>query len=1151
MIADAHGLGEVARHLAKTLGVQALSGIKGLSVLPQGMDAAADAVRKYQEQYSPSMDLSPEGQQYIQHTVAPLYNGVKGSAAGKFASGLSSDYGQGVQQFSDLAGKYLGPQAAGAVGATGDVLPYLMTPEGMLGKDAVATAAKSAPELARAYDGSSLHSLANEGYAAKQRQGAAISVNKATDVGHPTAGLIGFHPDALVIDAHDPSDMSHVGRMVAEPSEDGSMLVGRGGGNGMGFGTDGIVDPAYRGQGIGPKMLRSGVDHAHSNGMDWGSDTQLSPGGVAMYMKLQEQGYPMEFNPTASITDDHYLKSGDGKPVLTVPKPTDPDTADLNEPTTFDPNSYIGSQAHAEGGLIGDELAKLVSHIAEKGGITKDMKTGAMPTSGYAVSVQKGLETKTPGQPTGHDIQNFMQTNQGPLSQPNEHFGVWKNPETGEHFMDVSHVEPDFATAVQKAKANNQLAIYDLGTGETIPTTPDYMHFEHYSNLNTPTANLDPAFYGTGMKGAEAKRGGTKVVSLYPAGATPEDELANKTKYRVTVPASSMYDMSNDPQGLRVNAPSYSDAEDAVKDAGYAGYHTPDHANPLMQGQARMFGPTPAVRVGPGAAEAAPADEDLSQGFAEGGEVAPALDDLGALVAKYADGAPNTHAAQLASTAADTGSVTYNPTSGEVHNSGYLVPSEPSRSVALGGPPDADEVHDFMLQNHEAFQSDPKAVLHVETGDDGSSYMHVAHHEPDFESAMQAAQSFDSPGVQELHTGTQIPTTPAAPAVSKGKQAAVIDVPYLSKTYGALEPQTPGGSMQTNMRNTPEAVQSRVDNARAFLAQPTEPWTPQTYAFDRSPIQDALQGWPGVEQSQFPRYQPTSRTDLSHLETLTTPENRDLIKQQIARGLPLGGETFYASLYPVAVEAEAAGIPRDQITRWIQGVAPGSARNSIYNQNAVGNMLHQMNARGIPLTPENVQAEMDAFKQKYGVGLPLMNVHRQGTQDVLEGGINPRDRLLAGDQKGTPPINPKIPTYGSQQAGDFAHSTVLDTHEAQGQTLASPFHPYFAEQGGFKPAEYGPAEQNMLSIANEMGIAGGQAQAGRWFGGGELTGLLSPRGDALDMLERQSAYSLGKAGMPVTPQAVRSHILNQIRGTHEVPVLPWYRKSDMPDFRTR
>jgi hypothetical protein len=291
--------------------------------------------------------------------------------------------------------------------------------------------------------------------------------------------------------------------------------------------------------------------------------------------------------------------------------------------------------------------------------------------------------------------------------------------------------------------------------------------------------------------------------------------------------------------------------------------------------------------------------------------------------------------------------------------------------------------------------------------------------------------------------------------------------------------------------------------------------------------------------------------DLSHLETLETPENRDLIKQQIARGLPLGGETFYASLYPVALEAQAAGIPMEQVTRWIHGVAPGSARNSIYNQNAVGNLLFQMNARGVPLTAENVRAEMDAFKKKYGVGLPLMEVHRQGTQDVLEGGQDLRQKLLAGQQKGESPINPKIPTYGSQQAGDFAHSAVLDTHEAQGQTMASPFHPYFSEQGGFKPAEYGPAEQNLLSIASEMGLAGGQAQAARWFGGGELTGLRSPRGDALDMLERQSAYSLAKAGQPVTPETVRSHILDQIRGTQEVPVLPWFRKSDMPDFRTR
>jgi hypothetical protein len=48
-------------------------------------------------------------------------------------------------------------------------------------------------------------------------------------------------------------------------------------------------------------------------------------------------------------------------------------------------------------------------------------------------------------------------------------------------------------------------------------------------------------------------------------------------------------------------------------------------------------------------------------------------------------------------------------------------------------------------------------------------------------------------------------------------------------------------------------------------------------------------------------------------------------------------------------------------------------------------------------------------------------------------------------------------------------------------------HPYFTEQGGFGVNEYGRAEQHMGAIAAEMTLPTGTAQAGRWFGGGELT----------------------------------------------------------------
>ncbi len=370
--------------------------------------------------------------------------------------------------------------------------------------------------------------------------------------------------------------------------------------------------------------------------------------------------------------------------------------------------------------------------------------------------------------------------------------------------------------------------------------------------------------------------------------------------------------------------------------------------------------------------------------------------------------------------------------------------------------------------------------------------------------------------------------------------------PALEKKYGPLSKSSFSESNPNKMQNTAEVVAERKRKANEFLDQPTEPWSPpraELQAFDRSSIKDALEGFPGVSQSTFPRDKP-SRASTSHVEELyTDPENRALIEKQIKRGLPLGGETFYASLYPVKQAVLEAGMPAEKFDQWIYGMAPASARNSIMNEMAVGQFLRDMNARGIPLTEANVAKEMALYKEKFGMGLPLMPLHREGVQKVLEGGLNLRDQNLANI-----PTNYKIPTYGSQKAGDFANSVVLDVHEAGGHTQGSRYHPYFNEQGGFGNTEYNAGEQGLLGIAKDLGIPGGMAQAGRWFGGGELTGLKSPRGDALDLLEKQVAYTLQQKGIQPNPANVRAEVLRQIE-TGEGDLLPWYRKEGMPDVR--
>jgi hypothetical protein len=377
------------------------------------------------------------------------------------------------------------------------------------------------------------------------------------------------------------------------------------------------------------------------------------------------------------------------------------------------------------------------------------------------------------------------------------------------------------------------------------------------------------------------------------------------------------------------------------------------------------------------------------------------------------------------------------------------------------------------------------------------------------------------------------------------------DKPAAEEEFGPLVRSAAADPKLARLQNTPERVGQRIQAAQSFLAQPTEPWTPTDYGiFDRSLIKQAMGGFPDVEQTAFPRTQPT-RADVSYIDEIyNDPTNRALIKQQIARGLPLGGQTFYPSLYPVKAEAIARGLTSDAFPQtggdlfdnWIHSVAPGSARNSIYNERAVGNFLRNMNARGIPLTPENIATEIQGFQGRYGMKLPLMPVHAAGAARVLEQGISPVDVL-----HGNLTDSYKIPTYSAQQTGNFAHSWTGDVHEAKGETLGSPYHPYFTQQGGFGVNEYGRAEQNMRAIAGEMGLPTGTAQAGRWFGGGELTGLRSPRGDSLDLLERQVAYTLHAQGQPTDPLSVRNYTMKLIQQGGDL--LPWYKDDPMPDYR--
>lgn len=710
----------------------------------------------------------------------------------------------------------------------------------------------------------------------------------------------------------------------------------------------------------------------------------------------------------------------------------------------------------------------------------------------------------------------------------------------------------------------------------------------------------DPRMYGTGIKGAEMARlkdtpGAVMERSYFyagdPASITPEPGLG---PYRYGAESQGLYDVAADPLKLKtlaressripftakankgmIEGDPFTDVERLVKEYGYEGLLNPN----LSQPTAIMFKPTPVQPFAKGGevkdvlknklkemlgVKPEVPEQKMLQGFYRGyagdyDATKAAAQDSGVFVSPQRRVGEYYAQKRAGQTGADPHleMILADPFAGREYGHGTmgtkLNPPMVTRARELASE-DIKGRTQLKKKGGRVHVSDNLDTMRLELSRGGDVKQKLkekikAAVKPPY-TQKQLESTADKMAEQ---IKAKNPKLSDDEAMKKGLRQAEqklnwekVEKPALEKTYGALAKAKATDPLSKRQRNVPEVVEQRIQQTRDFLAQPVEPWTPprkELQAFDRARIKDAMEGFPGIEQTRFPRYQPP-RAELGYIDEIyDDPVNRELIKGQIARGLPLGGETFYASLYPLKLAALERGIPEEKFNQFVYSIAPASARNSIMNEMAVGQFLRDMNARGLSLDDPTVTREMARFKEQFGVGLPLMPVHRLGVKSVLDENQDLREML-----KADIPTNYKIPTYGTQKAGDFGQSVVLDVHEAAGQTRGSQYHPYFTEQGGFGPTEYGAAESKMLDIADELGIPGGMAQAGRWFGGGELTGLKSPRGDALDLLERQTAYTLFGQGVNPTPRNIRNYILDMI-DTGQGSLMPWYKKEGMPDLR--
>lgn len=332
------------------------------------------------------------------------------------------------------------------------------------------------------------------------------------------------------------------------------------------------------------------------------------------------------------------------------------------------------------------------------------------------------------------------------------------------------------------------------------------------------------------------------------------------------------------------------------------------------------------------------------------------------------------------------------------------------------------------------------------------------------------------------------------------------------------------------------AVSDRRNMVREAMAKPVDIWTPNDRSsyFDRSLIKEAMNGHPGVPQTPIERISPTKRTNLAPAENLFSKDNVELIKMQIDRGNKMGGQTYYPSTYPIRARYEELNGPIT-FKDFVRANAATSPQAALPVNIPSATLLMYMKKRGIPTTWENVDMMAKDIKQRYGSGYFLGPSHVDNFNNAEAG-------LLTGFEDGQ-----KIASYGTNLEGNFRPYTI-DTHETKGMSQGTAYFPYFDKQKGVNSREYGAIENQAQRIAESLGLPPANAQAARWFGGGELTGLRSPRGDYLNTLEDLIKFNAEKRGWDTSRPAMQGKI-NEVLSGDEF-LVPYWRRTPTIEYNT-
>ena len=115
-----------------------------------------------------------------------------------------------------------------------------------------------------------------------------------------------------------------------------------------------------------------------------------------------------------------------------------------------------------------DAIDRALERLTATGCVTFHPVTGEFPTEGFALSIYRDREQIIRGEVKRSDLLGFVLANADLLVRNGTVVGGWTGTLTGLTYLDVWIIESDKNTALVRASANSQLAIFDLASKEEI-----------------------------------------------------------------------------------------------------------------------------------------------------------------------------------------------------------------------------------------------------------------------------------------------------------------------------------------------------------------------------------------------------------------------------------------------------------------------------------------------------------------------------------------------------------------------------------------------------------------------------------------------------------------------------------------------------------